>query len=1238
MTGRFRSRRQISTTSSLATLALALAAGSSPALAQEVAGPPAPATASPATDQSPADEIIVVGSRASQQSAIDRKKRAKTATDSIVADDIGSFPDRNVAEAMSRLPGVALNRNEFGEGDGIAIRGNGMSQIRVELDGVGVQSTNGVALGADAGRAADLRELPAELVKSIDVVKGATADMTEGGLGGSVHIKTRTGLDFKKPYFSISTGAQRNSLSRKITPDINAVAAGKFLDDRVGVIVSGTYNHVRNDSHRMEMTTSGNTTYNALFDFDNSPDKTFTFNPATVGTDAADVAFANSFDPTNNATSPGLTPRELVTLAGGASSKADCLTIFPNNATLNANQRAQRILEQQTCLNQWNDFTPSLIRHFTPYQDEKRIALDARVDFRVTDNLTVHAKVTQANRKVDDQFASRNPLALFRQNETGTFNINTASYPYQRMLSPTAPGGFYLFGQGLNNSGTTGLPTANQNQPVLGDVINVVPGSVTVDGAHNVTQMTLTNNTVGIDQISNKIDTKTRYMQAGAEYRLGRLEVEGFAGLAKSDNTRADMRIGRSYQYGEATISLQPSGLWDIDLPDGYDETNMANYVQMVPATCLPNTGTAPNCTGQAAVAASPTQPTATPAYTVGQMPLVSRSNATVSYSPRIGETSEKIGKLDLTFRTDGMLPFITRFKTGVQYRNPKINAWGGGGATISGQQGVFGQAGYVPAVILPTANVRGTLRACQPTAGSSAPGGLSCNYGFVPSTNPANVRSGVDTLTPEELMNLYTNTLGEQFDFFRGYNGGDLPPGWQGIDTRELFSQLGAYQFMNFDCVKSCTASDGNVYDQPVTRTNEKFKNIYAMVEFDQQLPWGLRFDGNVGIRGVFANRNMIGNIRLDLIRKTTAFNPANPNAAAGITTQTFQQNVSFKGKSKQWLPSVNLNLWAFQDSVVLRAYGGKTMSQPTPSQLTPGGQCNIDQRLIDQGIDDFVCPGRIGNPNLKPFLAKNRNLSLEWYPNKDTMFSIAYGKLNVKTGSPLAVSHIYAPFAGTERADEVDPLTGERLGDIEFAVPTWDNGPGFNRRIWEASAKSAFTFLPWFLRYTGADANISLLKSAIIGNGIQDPLTGDKMMPPGESKRYTNLSLWYDDGKLNLRVARQKRSSRFNCITPCGGNAVNANYPGEGWTNVRLVAPGYLPGAPQFGDGDVFIDAKASYNINRHLQVYLEARNVTKTAQTLSLGQYEQFEDGTPKILRLQYAGRRILGGVRVQFGNPR
>ena len=207
-------RRAAAATASI----LALSAGL--ALTDQVQAQTAPVTADGKAEINDANtvEVIVVGARASQQSSIQRKKRSKTAQDSIVADDVGSFPDSNVNEAMSRIAGVAIERNGFGEGDGVVIRGNGADLTRVEMDGMGVAASGfSLAAGGGDGRSADMRELPAEMIKSLDVIKGQTADMTPGGLGATVQIQTRTGLDFKKPFLSLrgaAAGTVRAQLAR----------------------------------------------------------------------------------------------------------------------------------------------------------------------------------------------------------------------------------------------------------------------------------------------------------------------------------------------------------------------------------------------------------------------------------------------------------------------------------------------------------------------------------------------------------------------------------------------------------------------------------------------------------------------------------------------------------------------------------------------------------------------------------------------------------------------------------------------------------------------------------------------------------------------------------------------------------------------------------------------------------------------------------------------------------------
>lgn len=1235
MTDRLNVRRRIGTTASWTVLGLALAFGSVEAMAQDTPAADQTAAEDPVAEEDQ-DGIIVIGTRASQQSANARKKNARTATDSIVADDIGSFPDRNINEAISRVPGVALSRNEFGEGDSISIRGNGPDLTRVELDGAGVQRSD-PSLGT--GRGADLRELPAELVKSIDVVKGSTADMTEGGLGGSVQIKTRTGLDFKDTYISLRAGAQQNSLSNDWTPDFNAVFARKFFNDRLGVIISGTYAQVQNSASTYENTTSNQANYARQYDFDNSSEKTFTFNPGTVGTDAADVAFANSLQ----ADGTPLTPRELITLSAGATSKAQCFQLFPNNPNGNGtpgatqavinSQITQRIREQQTCLNQWNDYLPSFIRNIQQLQDDKRYSIDARFDFRLTDNLTLYVKGTLANRNVNDQLRYRSPISL--PNVTG---VNTAgsfvdSAPVNglrsRSVSPNALPGFYLFDPTYSVFPVT---TGGVVSPTFGNVLNIDPSSVKVDKNHNVTELTLTNNAVSYDQISNVIDSKSRYAMAGAEWRNGRLFVEAFGAITETEGSRYDFRTSRSSTFGSAKMTVQDNGLWNIENA-AFDEYDPANFVQPIAPACVSGGTNPATCIGQVSSAPTAANPAGTTQYLVSQMPLVTPL-LQMQYSPRLGETSEKQAKLDITWDTEGLLPLITRVKVGGMYRRNEQYQWTGGGLIVAAAKGTYGQPGYVPAITVPRSTLRGSYRACQPTAGSSAPGGLSCNYGYVASPNPEINREGTYTFTPQELTALFGKIIRPQESEYFGDlpNRGTLPDTWPEMDIDAFFAATGIPN-LNFDCVKTCIGSDGKLYDQPFSGADETIKNVYGMVDFEARLPLGLLFNGNAGLRGVFARTTGSGIQRIDVVQRGPAFNPANPTLPAGLITQQFNLPVSLDKSTTDWLPSVNLNLWGFNEQIALRVYGAKTVARPAIGNMVPGGTCTINEVELDAGDDSFGCTGRVGNPGLKPFTAWSYNAALEWYPNADTLLSVAYGRLNVKIGNPEAVTIDTRPFEGST---ETDPVTGTPLADLVFNVPTWRNGLGYTRDIWEFNVKHAFTYLPWFFQHFGVDANGSLLASSNSVSGIQDPDTGDVMKPANESRYYINGSLWYDDGKLNVRATVQKRSEQFTCISPCGNNTHSFNYPGVGYTNVAIGTQGYNPGVARFVSESTYIDAKVSYNISRNFQVYLEGRNLGRESQYEFTGPYQRFENGAPKLMRLRYGGRRILGGVRVQFGN--
>lgn len=148
------------------------------------------------------EEVIVSGQRASIQSAQDIKKNSSVVVDSIVAEDIGKLPDRSVTEALQRVPGVSVGRytnndaeHPAAEGSGVAVRG--LTQVRAELNGRDVFS-------AASGRGLSFEDVPAELMYAVDTYKSPSADMIEGGLGGTVNLRTRMPFDADGQLVSLS--------------------------------------------------------------------------------------------------------------------------------------------------------------------------------------------------------------------------------------------------------------------------------------------------------------------------------------------------------------------------------------------------------------------------------------------------------------------------------------------------------------------------------------------------------------------------------------------------------------------------------------------------------------------------------------------------------------------------------------------------------------------------------------------------------------------------------------------------------------------------------------------------------------------------------------------------------------------------------------------------------------------------------------------------------------------------
>ncbi|GFE83323.1 TonB-dependent receptor [Steroidobacter agaridevorans] len=194
------------------------------------------------------EEVVVTGIRAGLRSSLEVKRESIQVVDAISAEDIGDFPDKNLGEALQRITGVQINRQD-GEGRGVSIRGAEPGLNRVEINGV-----TALSVTVAGGRDVDFRDLPVEFVSRLEVFKSSTPEMTEGGIGGTVRVITRRPLDSTEPYLAGSTQMVYSDLAKEYDPKFAIIGSRTFLNNTLGVLGAATYEERHLDSHNARTT------------------------------------------------------------------------------------------------------------------------------------------------------------------------------------------------------------------------------------------------------------------------------------------------------------------------------------------------------------------------------------------------------------------------------------------------------------------------------------------------------------------------------------------------------------------------------------------------------------------------------------------------------------------------------------------------------------------------------------------------------------------------------------------------------------------------------------------------------------------------------------------------------------------------------------------------------------------------------------------------------------------------
>lgn len=184
------------------------------------------------------EEVVVTGIRGSLQESLDTRRYSNAIVDAINAEDLGKFPDKNVADSLSRITGVSVTRG-FGEGEKIAVRGTSPDQNRTLLNGAAVASADWFVLD-NPSRAFNYTLLPSNIVSSLEVYKTPQADIQEGSLGGTVLLRTRRPFDMEANEGALQLQGMYSETSEEVDPLVSGLYSWKNDEETLGFNVSLT--------------------------------------------------------------------------------------------------------------------------------------------------------------------------------------------------------------------------------------------------------------------------------------------------------------------------------------------------------------------------------------------------------------------------------------------------------------------------------------------------------------------------------------------------------------------------------------------------------------------------------------------------------------------------------------------------------------------------------------------------------------------------------------------------------------------------------------------------------------------------------------------------------------------------------------------------------------------------------------------------------------------------------------
>ena len=246
------------------------------AQAQQPNAGPTPSTSVPQALASTTqlETVVVTGIRRSLETSVNLKRSSSGLVDGIVAEDIGKFPDTNLAESLSRISGVSIDRSN-GEGTRVTVRGMGPDFNLVLLNGRQMPASS-IDGSAPSSRSFDFSNLAADGVAALEVYKTSRASSPTGGMGATINVRTQRPFDIKDTIAQVGVKLVSDQSARRLpgeeqgknaTPELSGIYSTQTADGTFGIALMGTY-QVRDSGYSQANVSSGWKTFDGIKDND----------------------------------------------------------------------------------------------------------------------------------------------------------------------------------------------------------------------------------------------------------------------------------------------------------------------------------------------------------------------------------------------------------------------------------------------------------------------------------------------------------------------------------------------------------------------------------------------------------------------------------------------------------------------------------------------------------------------------------------------------------------------------------------------------------------------------------------------------------------------------------------------------------------------------------------------------------------------------------------------------------